>query len=177
MGWTRGVAGSGCIAWRAWNCAEVRTLKCEPQCVNPEVESNTATTRGAGQTPRPPVLCEVIGVPIKRLAQLIGEPIKLTGKRALLKALQPPNHQCNKHTDPSAPTVFPLSLHLDRLPGQFCRLLERLAGLYIEHWAPRCHGLCGEAKLQEGPRKDLRAQSVADAIREPMFWGFRVRWL
>ena len=33
------------------------------------------------------VLCEVIEEPIKRLAQLIGEPIKLTGKRALRKAL------------------------------------------------------------------------------------------
>ena len=34
-----------------------------------------------------PVLCEVIGEPIKRLAQFIGEPIKLTGKRTLGKAL------------------------------------------------------------------------------------------
>ena len=34
-----------------------------------------------------PVLCEVIGEPNKRLAKLIGEPIKLTGKRALRKAL------------------------------------------------------------------------------------------
>ena len=34
-----------------------------------------------------PVLCEVIGEPIKQLAQLIGEPIKLTGQRALRKAL------------------------------------------------------------------------------------------
>jgi hypothetical protein len=34
----------------------------------------------------------------------------------------------------SAP-VFPLSLHFDRLPGQFCRLLERLTGHYIEHWS------------------------------------------
>ena len=33
------------------------------------------------------MLCEVIGEPIKRLARLIGEPIKLTGKRALRKAL------------------------------------------------------------------------------------------
>ena len=33
------------------------------------------------------MLCEVIGEPIKRLALLIGEPIKLTGKRALRKAL------------------------------------------------------------------------------------------
>ena len=31
------------------------------------------------------VLCEVIGEPIKRLALLIGDPIKLTGKRALRK--------------------------------------------------------------------------------------------
>jgi hypothetical protein len=30
--------------------------------------------------------------------------------------------------------VFHLTLHFDRLPGQFCRLLERLAGHYIEHW-------------------------------------------
>ena len=30
--------------------------------------------------------------------------------------------------------VFRLTLHFDRLPGQFCRLLERLAGHYIEHW-------------------------------------------
>ena len=29
--------------------------------------------------------------------------------------------------------VFHLTLHFDRLPGQFCRLLERLAGHYIEH--------------------------------------------
>ena len=29
--------------------------------------------------------------------------------------------------------LFVLSLHFDRLPGQFCRLLERLAGHYIEH--------------------------------------------
>ena len=29
--------------------------------------------------------------------------------------------------------VFDLTLHFDRLPGQFCRLLERLAGHYIEH--------------------------------------------
>jgi hypothetical protein len=35
------------------------------------------------------VLCEVIGEPINRLPQLIGEPIKLTGKRALRKALAP----------------------------------------------------------------------------------------
>jgi hypothetical protein len=34
-----------------------------------------------------PVLCEVIEEPIERLASLIGEPIKLTGKRALRKAL------------------------------------------------------------------------------------------
>jgi hypothetical protein len=33
------------------------------------------------------VLCEVIEEMIKRLAELIGEPIKLTGKRALRKAL------------------------------------------------------------------------------------------
>ena len=33
------------------------------------------------------VLCEVIGAPIKRLAELFGEPIKLAGKRALRKAL------------------------------------------------------------------------------------------
>ena len=33
------------------------------------------------------VLCEVIGEPIKRLALLIGEPIKLTGEWALRKAL------------------------------------------------------------------------------------------
>ena len=31
------------------------------------------------------VLCEVIGEPIKRLEKLIGEPIKLAGKRALRK--------------------------------------------------------------------------------------------
>ena len=30
--------------------------------------------------------------------------------------------------------MFDLALHFDRLPGQFCRLLERLAGHYIEHW-------------------------------------------
>ena len=30
--------------------------------------------------------------------------------------------------------MFHLTLHLDLLPGQFCRLLERLAGHYIEHW-------------------------------------------
>ena len=35
------------------------------------------------------VFCEVIGEPIKRLAYLIGEPIKATGKRALRKALVP----------------------------------------------------------------------------------------
>ena len=29
--------------------------------------------------------------------------------------------------------VFVSSLHFDRLPDQFCRLLERLAGNYIEH--------------------------------------------
>ena len=34
------------------------------------------------------MLCEVIGEPIKRLAYLIGEPIKLTGKRARRKALE-----------------------------------------------------------------------------------------
>ena len=34
-----------------------------------------------------PVLCEVIEEPIKRSALLVGEPIKLTGKRALRKAL------------------------------------------------------------------------------------------
>ena len=33
------------------------------------------------------MLCEVIGEPIKRLAEFIGEPIKLTGNRALRKAL------------------------------------------------------------------------------------------
>ena len=33
------------------------------------------------------VLCEVIGEPIKRSRYLIGEPIKLTGKQALRKAL------------------------------------------------------------------------------------------
>ena len=33
------------------------------------------------------VLCEVIGEPIKRLAYLIGGPIKLTSKRALRNAL------------------------------------------------------------------------------------------
>jgi hypothetical protein len=33
------------------------------------------------------VLCEMIGEQIKRLAKLIEEPIKLTGKRALHKAL------------------------------------------------------------------------------------------
>ena len=44
--------------------------------------------RGSGGDPLPEaVLCEVIGEPIERLAQLIGEPIKLTGKRALRKAL------------------------------------------------------------------------------------------
>ena len=32
--------------------------------------------------------------------------------------------------------MFPLSLHFDRLPGQFCRLLERLAGHYREHRSP-----------------------------------------
>jgi hypothetical protein len=31
--------------------------------------------------------------------------------------------------------VFHLSLHFDRLPGQFCRLLGRLTGHYIEHWS------------------------------------------
>ena len=35
----------------------------------------------------------------------------------------------------AAGAVFVLSLHFDRLPGQFCRLLERLAGHYIEHCA------------------------------------------
>jgi hypothetical protein len=35
------------------------------------------------------VLCEVIGEPIKRLAQLVGEPFILTGKRALRLALPP----------------------------------------------------------------------------------------
>ena len=30
--------------------------------------------------------------------------------------------------------VFDCTLHFDRLPGQFCRLLERLAGQYLEHW-------------------------------------------
>ena len=34
--------------------------------------------------------------------------------------------------------VFDLTLHFDRLPGQFCVLLERLAGHYIEHWPRRC---------------------------------------
>jgi hypothetical protein len=33
------------------------------------------------------------------------------------------------------PPVFEISLHFDRLPGQFCRLLERPAGHYIEHCA------------------------------------------
>jgi hypothetical protein len=33
------------------------------------------------------VLCEVTGEPIEQLAELIGAPIKLTGKRALRKAL------------------------------------------------------------------------------------------
>jgi hypothetical protein len=38
--------------------------------------------------------------------------------------------------------VFHLTLHFDRLPGQVCRLLERLAGHYIEHWGGslRCEG-------------------------------------
>ena len=40
---------------------------------------------------QPAVLCEVIGEPIKRLAYLIGEPIKLTAKQALRKAL-PASH-------------------------------------------------------------------------------------
>ena len=34
----------------------------------------------------------------------------------------------------ASPAVFHLTLHFDRLPGQFCRLLERLAGHYIELW-------------------------------------------
>ena len=43
---------------------------------------------GAHTPPHPsPVLCEVIGEPIKRLAEFIREPVKLTGKRALRKAL------------------------------------------------------------------------------------------
>ena len=45
------------------------------------------------------------------------------------------------HTPSSSETgfqpVFHLSLHFDRLPGQFCRLLERLAGHYIEDWFQR----------------------------------------
>ena len=36
--------------------------------------------------------------------------------------------------------VFVLTLHFDRLPGQFCRLLERLAGHYIEHWVAQLGG-------------------------------------
>ena len=31
--------------------------------------------------------------------------------------------------------MFDSTLHFDRLPGQLCRLLERLAGHYIEHCA------------------------------------------
>ena len=33
--------------------------------------------------------------------------------------------------------MFPSTLRFDRLPGQFCRLLERIAGHYIEHCWPR----------------------------------------
>ena len=39
------------------------------------------------------MLCEVIGGPIKRLAKLIGEPIKLTGKQALRKAVPASSHR------------------------------------------------------------------------------------
>ena len=44
-------------------------------------------------------------------------------------------------------TVFHLTLHFDRLTGQFCRLLERLAGHYIEHWRGTvlCESLRGVA--------------------------------
>ena len=43
--------------------------------------------------------------------------------------------------------VFHLTLHFDRLPGQFCRLLERLADHYIEHWRRHC-GRAGEEECK-----------------------------
>ena len=46
--------------------------------------------------------------------------------------------------------VFPLTLHFDRLPGQFCRLLERLAGHYIEHCA-RPTGCTAQPAARPGP--------------------------
>ena len=54
-----------------------------------------------------PVLCEMIGEPIKRLAQLIGEPIKLTGKRALRKAL--PSGASSKPPTSRLRAAFPLA--------------------------------------------------------------------
>lgn len=40
-----------------------------------------------------PVLCGLIGEPINQLAILTGEPLKLTGKQALRKALGPSQAQ------------------------------------------------------------------------------------
>ena len=53
-----------------------------------------------------PVLCEVIGEPIKRLAYLIEEPIKLTGKRALAKYWAGPTAGS---ASVEAPSVGPVS--------------------------------------------------------------------
>ena len=52
------------------------------------------------------VLRGLIGEPIKRLAYLIGEPIKLTGKRALRKALG----ACAAPVEVAAPDKVPAVL-------------------------------------------------------------------
>ena len=56
------------------------------------------------------VLCEVIEEPIKQSAYLIGEPIKLTGKRALRKALG------ERHAQQVVPGTAPACPPLPRAP-------------------------------------------------------------
>ena len=77
----------------------------------------------------------------------------------------------------SAPSsVFHLTLHFDRLPGQLCRLLERLAGHYIEHWSltwPAAHRGHGQRKARDLPALLGHAQHL-QSIRAQVFGSEQV---
>ena len=63
--------------------------------------------------------------------------------------------------------MFVLSLHFDRLPGQFCRLLERLAGHNIEH----CSGLCAQGEAGVPVGRAIEGARHHDAPAKPQLLG------
>ena len=121
-----------------------------------------------------PTDCGRSFMPAESTGNRVVYPITLHTQYSIFRVERPPTTRarrggqpgCNgSRSQPASPgsaPVFHISLHFDRLPGQFCRLLERLpgqfcrllerlAGHYTEQWsAPAAAALTVSGKVDGG---------------------------